>query len=101
MLLTLEVDHGRRQRVRQLATRLGEGERADQEADDRGSRLPRPRRGSPVRTVAAQTHKARTHRQRTLAASSPVCAPTPILAIDLDDTCAGGALDPERKGEGK
>ena len=60
-----------------------EGER-DREADDRGSGLSRPRRGSPARTAAAvQTHKVRTHRQRTLASSSSVCAPQRKAACGL------------------
>ena len=62
-----------------------EGER-DREVDDRGigSGLSRSRRGAPARTAAAvQTHKVRTHRQRTLAASSSVCAPQRKAACGL------------------
>ena len=73
MLLALEVDHGHRQRVRQLATRLGEGERSDQEADDRGSRLPRPRHGSP-RALWQRRH---TNRGRTIFIASRIVRYSP------------------------
>ena len=60
-----------------------EGER-DREGDERGSGQSRPRRGSPARTAApVQTHKVRTHRQRTLAASSSLCAPQRKVACGL------------------
>ena len=66
-------DNWRQDRVRE--SEGGKEAERDQEVDDRGSRLSRPRRGSPTRTATAvQTHKVRTHRQRTLASSSSVCA---------------------------